>query len=353
MQETRSRIQIGFFAALLLGVLLLNYFIFAPYVSVLFLAAIFVVVFQPVHRRLHAFLGGRRNTTSALSTLVVVLAILIPISFFGFLLFKDAQEFYNEVASERLESGVIPAGLDKLEMAIQSFVPEGVDVNVSHYFQSMVRNLLQSLGGFFTGIVMLIFELFIMILAMFYFFRDGDKFRAHFIGLSPLSDRYDRTILGRLESAVNAVVRGVLLVAFIQGIITGIGFAIFGIPNPILWAAVAAIAALVPTIGTALVIAPAVAYLFFTSGLGWAVGLALWGGVAVGLVDNILAPILMERGLKIHPFLILLSVLGGVAFFGPVGFLAGPVMLTLLFALFDLYPIVIEGKQQKESALIE
>lgn len=353
MQESRSRIQTGFFAALLVGALLLNYLIFKPYISVLFVALIFVIIFKPLHEKIRTKLGNRKNLASLMSTVIVILAILVPVSFFGTLIFNDAQNFYQEITSEGIDRGVFLSKIGGLQKIVDNITPVGSSVNITSYLQTILRAIVQNLGAFFTGIFTLVFQIFLLVLALFYFFRDGEKFRSHFIGLSPLSDRYDRTILGRLESAINAVVRGVLLIAVIQGIVSGIGFAIFGVPNPMLWAAVAAIAALIPTIGTALVIIPAVIYLFFTAGVGWAVGLALWGGVAVGLIDNILAPIFIQRGLKIHPFLILLSVLGGVLFFGPVGFLAGPVMLTLLFALFDLYPLVIEGRTPKESTLIE
>ena len=99
------------------------------------------------------------------------------------------------------------------------------------------------------------------------------------------------------------------------------------------WGVVAALAALIPGIGTALVLLPAIGYLFFTGSTGMAIGLLVWGFVAVGLIDNFLGPILVNRGVKIHPFLILLSIFGGPSFFGPIGFVLGPLIVALLFAL--------------------
>ena len=125
--------------------------------------------------------------------------------------------------------------------------------------------------------------------------------------------------------------------ALIQGILTAVGFTFFGIPNATLWGSVAAITALIPGIGTALVLLPAILYLYFSGETLFAVGLLLWGMTAVGLVDNFLGPKLVERGMRLHPFLILLSVLGGVGFFGPLGFLLGPLVLSLLFALIEIY----------------
>ena len=125
--------------------------------------------------------------------------------------------------------------------------------------------------------------------------------------------------------------------ALIQGILTAVGFTFFGIPNATLWGSVAAITALIPGIGTALVLLPAILYLYFSGETLFAVGLLLWGMTAVGLVDNFLGPKLASYGMRLHPFLILLSVFGGVGFFGPLGFLLGPLVLSLLFALIEIY----------------
>src|SRR6185369_1295230 len=109
------------------------------------------------------------------------------------------------------------------------------------------------------------------------------------------------------------------------------------VPHPALWGSFAVIAALIPGIGTSLIIVPGVLYLFFTSTNLYALGLFIWGVLAVGLIDNYLGPILVHRGVNIHPFLILLSVMGGLIFFGPIGFIAGPLVVALLFALLEIY----------------
>ena len=133
---------------------------------------------------------------------------------------------------------------------------------------------------------------------------------------------HDETIFNKLAVAINSVIRGNLAVALIQGILTAVGFALFGVPNPTLWGSVAAIAALVPSVGTALVLLPAILFLYWGEALS-ALGLLLWGATAVGLIDNFLGPKLAGRGMRLHPFLILLSILGGIAFFGPLSSCSG------------------------------
>ncbi len=112
---------------------------------------------------------------------------------------------------------------------------------------------------------------------------------------------------------------------------------IFGIPNGFLWGTVAAIAALIPGIGTALVFIPAIAFLFFIGNIPQALGLLAWGALAVGLIDNILGPKLVGRGMQLHSLLVLLSVLGEIIFFGPSGIFLGPLSLSLLFVLLSIY----------------
>jgi predicted PurR-regulated permease PerM len=162
--------------------------------------------------------------------------------------------------------------------------------------------------------------------------------------LSPLANEYDERILRRLEDAISSVVKGKLLIVLIQGILASVGFWLFGIPHPVLFGALTSLAALIPFVGVAVVFVPAVLYLFFAGSVGAAAGL-LVAGIIIGSVDNVLGPILFERGLQLHPLLILLSVLGGLAFFGPIGFLAGPVALSLLVALLDIYPLLFTKNQ--------
>lgn len=340
------KVELGFFLVLAALAGLLTFFIFRPYLSALFLAVIFAIAFRPVYELFLRTFKGQKVVAALLSVLVLVIVIVVPLSFFGFFIFKDAQEFYLRIASGG-SGGALAVGTDFLQSWIGRFFP-GFSIDLVEYLKQGLSILVANLGSIFGTLFTVVLQLFLMLLGVFYFLKDGSKFREQIIFLSPLSDNYDKTILGRLETSINSVVKGALSVAFIQGILSGIGFALFGVPSPMLWGALAAIAALIPGVGTSLVIFPAILYLFFFGNSVMALGLLAWGVLAVGLIDNILAPFLIERGLKVHPFLILLSVLGGLALFGPVGFIAGPVALALLFALLDIYPLLfqddIDGK---------
>ena len=163
------------------------------------------------------------------------------------------------------------------------------------------------------------------------------------LAASPLQDAHSAELLDKVEAAIASVTKGTILIALLQGVLTGIGFALAGLPNPVLWASIAAFAAMIPAIGTGLVIVPAVAYLAFIGQTPSATILAVWGLGIVGTVDNLLRPMLIGRGIKIHPLIILFSALGGLQFFGILGFFVGPVVLAVLFALFEMYPKIVQN----------
>jgi predicted PurR-regulated permease PerM len=225
------------------------------------------------------------------------------------------------------------------EEKITVLAPE-ISINIGEYLQRISSWIIEHLDNFFSSFFKVLIGLLLMIISLFYFLRDGERMVKRLISLSPLADSYDEQIMKKVGSAINSIVRGSLAIALIKGFLTALGFAIFSIPNPILWGTVTAFASFIPIVGSSIVVAPAVLYLFATSSLASSIGFAVWGIAFVGLSDNVLSPILMERGMKIHPFLLLLSIFGGLGLFGPIGFIAGPVVLSLLFALFDIYPLI-------------
>jgi len=346
-------LQLIFFLGLVVCTLVLNFFIFLPYVSIVFLAGIIAIIFEPMHTKILAFCIGKKSLAALFSVLVVLIFILTPLSIFGVILFQESTAVYSKLSSG--ESSILVLSnraIEHTQVFLERVVPQfSFDIrsrlDLETYAGKIVGWLSNNLAGFFGGVLKGVIGFFLMILALFYFFRDGRRLLSSLVDLSPLFNSYDVKIITKLKTAINSVIRGQLMIAVIQGILTGIGFAIFGVPSPFMWAAVAAVASLVPTLGTSLVLIPAVVFLFFTGHIAAMIGLIIWGVAAVGLVDNLLGPILIERGLKIHPFIILLSVLGGIALFGPVGFIAGPVALSLLFALLDIYPIIIKPASVK------
>ncbi|MEK9184905.1 MAG: AI-2E family transporter [Patescibacteria group bacterium] len=333
--------ELYFLLVLLAVIFVLAFFIFKPFIYALILAIVFATVFGPLHKKILATTRERRGLAAILTTLAVLVVVIVPLTFLGIQIFQEATGLYSSLT---LNGGATDLSRD-IGGYLQRFakfspVPIELSVDVNQYLKQGLSWLLQHLGPLFANVAKVMMGIFIFLVALYYLFKDGHKLKVAVVDLSPLQDIHDETIFNKLALAINSVIKGNLTVALVQGILTAVGFAVFGVPNAALWGSVAAITALIPGIGTALVIIPAILYLFFSGETLFAFGFLVWGVVAVGLIDNFLGPKLAERGMRLHPFLILLSILGGMGFFGPLGFLLGPIVLSLLFTLHEIYFVI-------------
>ena len=335
--------ELYFLLLLLTGIIALSFFIFKPFIYALIMAIVVATVFEPIHKKILALTHGQKTFAALFSTIVVLFIVVTPLLLLGTRTFQEASNLYVSLA-ENNNASSISVFVDSAIRNVTQFspVPINFSFDLDLYLKQASEWILPRLGAFFADVLKIIGEVFIFLVALYYLFKDGTKLKKYLISLSPLRDVYDEMIITKLSLAINSVLKGSLAVAIIQGILTSIGFTIFGIPNAILWGTMASLAALIPALGTGLVLAPGILYLFFSDQLFNAIGLFIWGTTAVGLIDNLLGPKLVGRGMHLHPFIILLSILGGIIFFGPVGFLLGPLTLSLLFALLEIYRAVFE-----------
>lgn len=309
--------------------------IFLPFVGALSLAAIMVTICYPLYEYILASLPRRSPSIAALAALIVVMiVIVVPLILLMVLILKEANSIYQLFSSSDHISFI--DSLEKLEKFVQVIVPD-FTINIAAVAQQTASYIVTHLVSLFAGTASTLFLFFIALIASYYFFKDGKQFTKYLIQLSPLKDTDDMRILARLAVAVRSVALGTVSVAILQGIMTAVGLTIFGFDRAILWGCIAAIGALVPGVGTMIVFVPAVIFLIYTGMHTAALLLTLWGALAVGLIDNLIGPYVMSRGNNVHPFLILLSVLGGLALFGPIGFILGPVTLSLFLVLLELY----------------
>lgn len=330
--------QFYFLIIILLGTFALTFFIFRPFLHALVLAMVFAAVFKPIHKKISVRFNKWQGLAALATTVIISAVIFVPLMLLGAQIFREAGQLYYSLANSNGAEGVI-GGINDLMREFQGIFPsmQGFSIDIDRYIKQGLELLLQNLNLIFSNITRIAMSLFVFLAALYYLFRDGAKMKKVIVALSPLSDTDDEIILKKLDSAANSVVKGSLFVALIQGTLASLGFAIFGVPNPVLWGSVTAVASFVPGIGTSLVIVPAALFLFLTEGAFSGFGLLAWGVGAVGIVDNFLGPKLLGRGMEPHPMFVLLSVLGGVIFFGPVGLVLGPLTVSLLFALLDLH----------------
>lgn len=344
-----KKIQLVFFAVFVAGLSALLFFIMKSYFGVIFIAGVFSVSFYPVYRKLIEKFNGRKNLAALATTFLILIFVVIPILILSVFLIKETTSLYNSLALGGGSQNLIFQANILVEK-ISDFFPSGVvdsQINLELY----TRNVLNWVMGNFSSISAAIFDgllkFILMIISLYYFFVFGDKIKKGIMVWSPLPDNYDEEFIQTLRSAIDAVLRGRILVSVAQGAFIGVGFAIFGIGSPVLWGFVGGIVSLVPILGTSVITIPAVAYLFLSHHIGAGIGLLIWGALLVGLVDNFISVSFLKNKIKVHPLVVLFSILGGVEFFGVIGFLVGPVVVSAFIALMKIYPFIISYKSEQ------
>ena len=322
-----SRFLIG----LLLAVFVALCFLFAPFLSVFVITVVLGTLFAPLNKNLRKRFGPNASAFFTVSLVVVVVSAILT-----FVLGQVIREAGDALVG--LQSGeIVP---DRVLALLQARINEtfpAANVDVVAMFKSALAWFVGQTGSIFQSIATVLLNMFLSMMALFYWFKDSDRLHEETLRVIPLSKADATGILDRLTVAVHSLVKGTLILALIQGTLAGIGFAIFDVPNPFLWASITVVCALVPTLGTSITFIPIVAYLALSGNTFSAVAIALWGALAVGLIDNVLGPRILSRGSNMHPMFTLLAVLGGVQLFGPIGLFAGPILVSLFFAVCKTY----------------
>lgn len=302
-----------------------------PFAKILILSIALSAVLSPVYRFFKRHLKAPW-VASLLTVVCFIIILCIPLFIIGTVVFNQSQQLYGWVADN--------GGLDNItrvfNRSITNVFPGGA-INLKESIASVASSFTAGIGATFTATLTTLFSLLLVILTMFYFLKDGAHWKDILLRFSPLSDDSGNKIVRKLTVAVNGIVRGYLLIALAQGILMGLGMYVFGVPHAALWGVVAAIASMVPTIGTALVAIPAAIFLLIMDRTGAAIGFSLWALTLVGTIDNFLNPYLVGKKIDIHPLLVLFSVLGGVALMGPIGILIGPLAISFMYALASVY----------------
>lgn len=339
------RLETTFFISLLLIASVVVFLIFLPYFDAIILGFTLSVLFRPLYRRVTKIFLGYEAAAAFFMIFLVCVIIFAPLIYFGVKIFAEAGQLYvtimhNGASAPGSTLGMIQANLHKLFPA--------VNFDVQTYTRYFFDWLIQNLGGFFSSFWNVAATIFFSLFVFFYFLKDGPSIKEAMLTWSPLERHETDNVLDRLHDATASMLRGSLIVAICQGVLAGVGFYIFGLPQAALWSLVAGVASLVPIVGTAIVAVPAVFYLFLQADIFNAVGLALWCFFAIGSVDNFILPSVSNpRKGHLHPLLVLLSIIGGIVFFGPIGFLAGPMALSFLYALLSIYPALILKRENQ------
>ncbi|MBU0998727.1 AI-2E family transporter [Patescibacteria group bacterium] len=321
-----------FFFGLLFTTLIFVFLIFRPFWTVLVLGASFSIILYPVYEWLN-----KKYLPSWLASLLTlfffIIVLCIPLFSIGSIVFSQSQDLYHSV----IKGGNVFPFINSIGDKINQILPSGLSFDINEKISTFISFLTNNLANIFSATVSALFSFVLLLLAIFYFLKDGKEWRKTILRLSPLSNTDDEKIIAKLSQTINGVMKGTLFIALIQGVLMAIGLSLFGVQNAAIWGVVAAITSLIPSVGTAMVSVPAIIFLFATNHIFPAIGLAIWSTIVVGTIDNFLTPYIIGSRINIPPFLILFSVLGGIALLGPVGVLIGPLTVSLLYTLTEIY----------------
>jgi predicted PurR-regulated permease PerM len=328
-----------------LGILFLVTVIFClilqPFIYPIFWAAVIAALFNPVYKRLNSFFK-HPNLSSSLSILLVVIIILLPITILGLLLFRESFNLYERLSTnqqqirenilhlaETIKHNSVTARLQIDESFLTDKIGE-VTQDISVFMFKEIKDFTQNS---LTFLVMFV----IMLYALFFFIRDGEKLLKKIMHLSPIGKKYEVMLYEKFTETASATIKGTIFVGGLQGTIGGIMLALVGIKSALICGIFMIFFSIIPGIGSAIIWFPAALFLIFTGHVWAGIFVILFGTFFIGTIDNLLRPILVGKDAEMHPLLILLSTLGGIGLFGVSGFLMGPIIAALFVSFWKIY----------------
>jgi len=335
----------AFVLILVLAVSLLFLAVAWPFLKPLLLGAMLAGLCRPLYNWIGRLVRGRGSLAATLTLLLLFILIAGPISAFVGLVATQALNVSDQAlpwVQQHFGSGSTFNAHDWLVgrfPALAPYVPEQTQIleTVGQAAKATGAFLVASATEFTAGTAAFLLNLFVMLYAMFFFFRDGKKIVSRILYYMPLSHDDEMLLLERLTSVTRATIKGTLVIGIIQGALAGLGFWAAGIDGSAFWGTIMAILSIVPGIGAALVWVPAVIYLYITGQTLTATLLLAWCAAVVGTIDNILRPRLVGKDAKMPDLLILIGTLGGLFLFGAIGFIVGPIVCGLFLTVWEIY----------------
>ncbi len=333
------------FLLLLVAVSLAFAWILWPFYAAVFWAIVLAVLFSPLHRWLCRRMS-ERSTLSALATVAIILVIVIlPSTIITGMLVQEGLELVTKIRSGELNlARYLQQILDALPAWLTSLLERFGLADLGTMKDRLSKGLttgIQFLAGQAVSVGQFTFDFivgfFIMLYLLFFLLRDGPALTARIGNAVPLQDDLRRSLFRKFANVTRASVKGNVIVALVQGALGGVIFALLGIPAPLLWAVVMAFLSLLPAVGTALVWLPVALYFLATGSVWQGAILIAYGVLVIGLVDNILRPLLVGKDTKMPDYVVLISTLGGMAIFGLNGFVIGPLIAAMFIATWDIF----------------
>ncbi|HEX6210296.1 MAG TPA: AI-2E family transporter [Methylomirabilota bacterium] len=306
---------------------------------------VIAIVFAPLYRRLLRAMRRRRNLAALATLAIIVVMVMLPLALIGASLVREAAGVYAGIQSGDLNVGrylrqiydALPgwavALLDRFGLTSLGVMQERLTTGLMKTGQFVAAQAISVGQNTFQFVV----SLFVMVYLLFFLLRDGDDLRRRIVAAVPLRPEHQQALLDKFTVVVRATVKGNIVVALLQGALGGLIFWLLGIHAALLWAVLMAVLSLLPAVGAGLVWGPVAIYLLATGSTWQGILLIAYGVLVIGLVDNVVRPILVGQDTKMPDYVVLISTLGGIAIFGINGFLLGPLIAAMFIAAWDIF----------------
>ncbi len=349
------------FILLLVGVTLAFGWILLPFYGAVFWGAVLAIVFTPLHRKLLARTGRRPTVSALLTVLLIVLLVILPLSMIAASLVQEGTALYQRsrdggfslsTYAQQIYAALpdwLTQLLGRFGLSNLSLLQQRLTDALNQGSQRIAQSALDIGQNTFDFVV----SFFIMLYLLFFLLRDGAGLSRRMRDAIPLDPDYLRELSLKFTTVIRATVKGNIAVAAVQGALGGLAFWVLGIHAPVLWAVLMAFLSLLPAVGAGLVWGPVALYLLATGETLQGVGLVVYGVVAIGLVDNVLRPLLVGKDTKMPDYVVLISTLGGMALFGLNGFVIGPLIAAMFMAVWDIFAIEQERLRAGRAPLPE
>ena len=333
------------FLLLVVAVSLAFAWILWPFYGALLWGTILAILFAPLYRRLLKVMGQKRTVAALATVTIVLLMVILPLTLIGALLLQEGLSVYEKFQSGELNLGryfqqafgALPGWvsdlLDRFGLTNLGAMRERLSAGLVQGSQFVAGKVLNVGQNTFEFIVNLCIVLYLLIFLL----RDGDDLAGRIRTAIPLYPDQQRQLFNSFTTVIRATVKGNVVVAIVQGSLGGLIFWFLGVHAPVLWAVVMAFLSLLPAVGTALIWLPVAIYFLVTGAMWEGIVLIAYGVLVIGLVDNILRPILVGKDTKMPDYVVLITTLGGIAIFGINGFVIGPLIAAMFMAVWNIF----------------
>ena len=333
-----KKLELTVLCVAFIGLSILTFLVFQPFLCIMMIAIVLAILFHPLYKNMIAVFHGGKSVVACFIVIIALVFVIIPFIVFGLQILGQAQNFFSLTHDN--QAGYVIAIQQHANTLIQHVVPS-YSLNITDILAKIQSLISDNLGNLVSQTTYIFFQIFFLLFTFFLFLRDGDQMLETCISLSPFGKEQNRKVIDSTYRTITSLVREMFYVGLIRFALIAAAFYVLGIPNAFVWGSIGGIIGMIPGLGTPFVVIPTIIYLALCGNTFAAIGMAIFGLLVFFFIDNLLSTYLFGKDWKVPPLFILFSILGGITLFGPLGFIFGPIILSLFMSAIDMYKILV------------